>query len=161
MNRCWLFLVLLVVPGCPRDGSSQDTQSPGLRVSDPATAGRGPCTGTTLGALAVQIRGARPELAAAGLEGNLGTDPRSTGWIEAYQRPDGGFALTFSLVGPDCGERCRNHRKVYFETEAGCRPVLLGEFSFGWSHDEVRCWYAEGIPRWGSALDPARRCPIP
>lgn len=134
---------------------------PGEPVRAAETRGGGACAQTTLGAVAQQVREAHPALARAGLEGDLGGDPKSTGWIDAYLRADGGFALSVTIVGPDCGERCCNHRKVYFETDASCWPVQVGEFSYGWSQDEPRCWYAEGAPRWDDGPNPSRQCATP
>lgn len=131
--------------------------SPGPALTDPNSAGSGPCAASTLSEFIAQIHELQPDLA------DITQIWSDEGWdgsfIYAYRRTDGGFAVATKRGGGDCPSGCTENEYWYFDADAACAPQAVGHFKV----DEFTsdgCRPSQGEAKWGrpAPIDPAVVC---
>lgn len=142
-------------------GHERDDSPPKiLRGADRELPGTGACSDVTLGEFIERAHELRPELADIEVltpgSGEVTSDPERE-IIPLVS--DDGFLLAFKRGEGDCESGCISSTYFYFESDAECQPVYLGEYSAIFD-DENNCYEVEGERRWevGRNVSTTSRC---
>ncbi len=137
------------IPGaCEGEGA---TRRPGPNLYDRSAAGRGDCSGKTLGDVIAAIQAANPGLA----DVNYILDPAMppppiliTSQITAFELDDG-FAIVMQKGRGDCESGCIDIEYWYFRTDANCTPQQIGHHK---PHVSAASCNLEGYPLWDTPV---------